>query len=61
MSEARANAFAQGSASDPDPGALTGKDIDDFVREYRELRKVYHKRMIWGEKWGNGDVQWRDD
>jgi ESCRT-I complex subunit VPS37 len=38
-----------------------GKDIDDFIREFKELRKVYHKRVIWGEKWVEGQVEWRDD
>ncbi|EIW59713.1 uncharacterized protein TRAVEDRAFT_167218 [Trametes versicolor FP-101664 SS1] len=61
LSEARANAFVQGSASDPDPVPLTGKDIDDFVKEFRELRKTYHKRVMWGERWAAGDVAWRND
>ncbi|KAI0769043.1 hypothetical protein BD413DRAFT_87467 [Trametes elegans] len=61
LSEARANAFVQGSSSDPDPAGLTGKDIDDFVKEFRELRKTYHKRVMWGEKWAAGEVVWRDN
>ncbi|TRM64088.1 hypothetical protein BD626DRAFT_401683, partial [Schizophyllum amplum] len=73
LSETLANAFVSSSASTsisaepsggvgtPVGGTLAGKDIDDFVREYRELRKVYHKRMVWGDKWTNGDVEWRDD
>ena len=73
LSETLANAFVSSSApttsaiaeshsgTNTPVGTFAGKDIDDFVREYRELRKVYHKRMIWGEKWGNGDVEWRDD
>ncbi|KAI5896788.1 uncharacterized protein SCHCODRAFT_01170835 [Schizophyllum commune H4-8] len=73
LSETLANTFVSSSAptsstaaephsgTNTPVGTLAGKDIDDFVREYRELRKVYHKRMIWGEKWGNGDVEWRDD
>ena len=56
LSEARANAFVQGSASDPEPAALTGKDIDDFVKEFREQRKMYHKRVIWGDRWSAGQV-----
>ncbi|KAI0643142.1 hypothetical protein C8Q79DRAFT_915900 [Trametes meyenii] len=60
-SEARATAFVQGSALDPDPAGLTGKDIDDFVKEFRELRKTYHKRVMWSERWAAGDVAWRDD
>ncbi|KAI0822020.1 hypothetical protein BC628DRAFT_1328292 [Trametes gibbosa] len=61
ISEARANAFVQGSASDPSPAGLSGKDIDDFVKEFRELRKTYHKRVMWGERWASGDVAWPDD
>ncbi|KAI0366887.1 hypothetical protein BV20DRAFT_951196 [Pilatotrama ljubarskyi] len=61
LSEARANAFVQGSASAPDPVGLTGKDIDDSVKEFRELRKTYHKRVMWSERWAAGDVAWRDD
>lgn len=73
LSETLANAFVSSSASTsisaepsggvgtPVGGTLAGKDIDDFVREYRELRKVYHKRMVWGDKWTIGDVEWRDD
>ncbi|KAJ8463858.1 hypothetical protein ONZ51_g9975 [Trametes cubensis] len=61
LSEARANAFVQGSPSDPGPASLSGKDIDDFVKEFRELRKTYHKRVMWGERWTTGDVAWRDD
>jgi len=36
-------------------------EIDEFIKEYKELRKVYHKRAIWNEKWTNGQVDWRDD
>ncbi|TFK81454.1 hypothetical protein K466DRAFT_557892 [Polyporus arcularius HHB13444] len=61
LSEARANALVQGSASDPDAGTLTGKDIDEFVKEFRELRKTYHKRVMWGDRWTAGEVAWRDD
>lgn len=61
LSEARANAFVQGSSSEPDATSVSGKDIDDFVKEFRELRKVYHKRMMWGDRWAAGEVTWRDD
>ncbi|KAI8986217.1 hypothetical protein BD414DRAFT_515253 [Trametes punicea] len=61
LSEACANAFVQGSPSDLNPAPLANKDIDDFVKEFRELRKTYHKRQMWGERWAAGDVAWRDD
>ena len=61
LSEARANAFVQGSSSEPDAASVSGKDIDDFVKEFRELRKTYHKRMMWGDRWTAGEVTWRDD
>ncbi|KAK2463314.1 hypothetical protein APHAL10511_004625 [Amanita phalloides] len=38
-----------------------GLEIDEFMKEYKELRKVYHKRVIWSDKWANGQVDWRDD
>ncbi|KAF7985553.1 hypothetical protein HWV62_3809 [Athelia sp. TMB] len=36
-------------------------EIDDFVKEFKSMRKVYHKRVMWGEKWTSGEVAWRDD
>ncbi|KAL6304401.1 hypothetical protein BKA93DRAFT_783822, partial [Sparassis latifolia] len=59
LSEARASAFVQGSTEEA-ASSLSGKDIDDFVREFKELRKVYHKRMMWGDRWAAGQVEWRD-
>ncbi|KAF9049503.1 hypothetical protein BDZ89DRAFT_1088926 [Hymenopellis radicata] len=41
--------------------ATAGRDIDDFVKEFKDLRKVYHKRVIWGDRWNSGQVAWRDD
>lgn len=38
-----------------------GKEVDDFVKEFRELRKTYHKRVMWGDRWTIGQVAWRDD
>jgi len=37
-----------------------GQDVDEFIREYKESRKTYHKRALWAEKWTNGQVIWRD-
>lgn len=67
-SEALASAFVQQSSTPssslPSSGTGTpvvGKDVDDFVREFKDLRKVYHKRVLWGDRWTNGQVVWRDD
>ena len=53
LSEALATSFVNAA---PDPAA-NGRDVDDFVREFREARKTYHKRVIWGERWSAGEVQ----
>lgn len=53
-SETVASTFVQ--ASPPDTAASIGKDVDDFVKEFREMRKVYHKRAIWGDRWSAGQV-----
>lgn len=37
------------------------KEIDDFVREFREARKLFHKRKIWGDQWTVGRVVWNED
>lgn len=55
-SEALASSFVQSSATSRD--AL---DVDEFVRQFRELRKVYHKRVMWGDKWTSGEVIWHND
>ena len=64
-SEALASVFIQqqpSAVSSTGTGtANNGMEIDEFMREYKELRKVYHKRVIWNEKWTKGQVEWRDD
>ncbi|TDL23303.1 hypothetical protein BD410DRAFT_897743 [Rickenella mellea] len=57
-SEALASSFVQHT---PSAGETNGKDVDDFVKEFKELRKTYHKRVMWGDKWAAGKVLWRDD
>ncbi|KAH9941058.1 hypothetical protein B0H21DRAFT_753423 [Amylocystis lapponica] len=62
LSETRASSFVQGSSSSEETQTVAnGKDIDDFVREFKEMRKVYHKRVMWGDRWAAGQVVWRDD
>ena len=57
-SEKVASEFVKGSFSD---GPASGKEVDDFVRDFREMRRVYHKRAIFGDRWAKGDVGWRED
>lgn len=52
LSEATATRFIK---STPD-ATQNGKDVDDFVREFRELRRTYHRRVILGDRWTMGDV-----
>ncbi|KAF7968287.1 hypothetical protein HWV62_31025 [Athelia sp. TMB] len=58
QSEALASTFVQASSTSLAPG---NGEIDDFVKEFKSMRKVYHKRVMWGEKWTSGEVAWRDD
>ncbi|KAK0503996.1 hypothetical protein EDD18DRAFT_483535 [Armillaria luteobubalina] len=65
-SEALASAFVQQQRPLPSDassgtGTPSGRDIEDFVKEFKDLRKAYHKRVIWGDRWANGQVAWRDD
>lgn len=66
-SEALASTFiSQISTAEPvssNGGTATpgGREIDDFVREFKALRKVYHKRVMWSERWGSGQVMWSED
>ena len=57
-SEKVASEFVKGSFSD---GPASGKEVDDFVKDFREMRRVYHKRAIFGDRWAKGDVGWRED
>ncbi|KAJ7714202.1 hypothetical protein B0H16DRAFT_526272 [Mycena metata] len=66
-SEALASAFVSSSSTDAGSGTGTpngagaGKEIDDFIREFKDLRKTYHKRVMWEDRWSSGRVNWRDD
>ncbi|KAF8073731.1 hypothetical protein FPV67DRAFT_1560087 [Lyophyllum atratum] len=65
-SEAVATAFIQQQLQQPISGTglstpSGGTGVDEFIKEFKELRKVYHKREMWGERWGSGQVGWRDD
>ncbi|KAF9221675.1 hypothetical protein BS17DRAFT_785166 [Gyrodon lividus] len=58
-SEALASSFVQ--ASSPSSGSNDASDVDDFVKEFRELRKIYHKRVMWGDRWAAGQVVWIEE
>ncbi|KAG9003468.1 hypothetical protein FRB94_010003 [Tulasnella sp. JGI-2019a] len=61
-SEAVASAFVLApQPADGGGGGEAGVDVDKFVKEFKEMRKVYHKRVIWADRWGSGKVAWRDD
>jgi ESCRT-I complex subunit VPS37 len=61
LSEALASSFVRSTSSEPAATPATGKEVDEFVKEFRELRKTYHKRVMWGDEWTIGRVAWRDD
>jgi len=49
------------SAGNGSGNDATGREVDEFVKQFKELRKTYHKRVMWSERWGAGKVTWRDD
>jgi len=50
------------SASTPTPEDSTRGDVvDEFIRQFKDLRKTYHKRKIWSEQWAVDKVAWRDN
>lgn len=51
LSESVASTFVKSPSSE-------SPDVDSFVKEFKELRKRYHKRAIWGA--GASKVDWRD-
>jgi len=72
LSESLASSFIRQSPSDSyaqpsDPSSsgsgndATGREVDEFIKQFKELRKTYHKRVMWSERWGAGKVAWRDD
>lgn len=58
QSEALASAFVQSSSTPLAPG---NGEIDTFVKEFKNMRNIYHKRVMWGERWTAGEVAWRDE
>jgi len=69
-SEALASSFVQQQPSLPSlprgdtAGTGTprgGLEVEEFIKEFKEMRKQYHKRAMWGKKWANSQVVWRED
>lgn len=63
-SEALASSFVQQSNSggnSSNTSSAPSYEVDDFVKEFKESRKVYHKRVMWADKWGKEEVVWRED
>ncbi len=61
LSEALASSFVQTSSIEAPATHLISKEIDDFVKEFKDLRKTYHKRVVWGDRWAAGQVAWSED
>ena len=61
LSEMLSSNFVRSTSSELAATASSGKDVDEYVKEFRELRKTYHKRVMWGDEWTIGQVAWRDD
>ncbi|KZT60299.1 hypothetical protein CALCODRAFT_448952 [Calocera cornea HHB12733] len=59
-SERLASEFVKPSTAEIEHEADTARAVDGFVREFREMRKAYHKRVMWGDKSAEGKVHWRD-
>ncbi|KAF8827544.1 hypothetical protein F5879DRAFT_968529 [Lentinula edodes] len=39
----------------------SGKETDNFIKQFKEARKIYHKRVIWSDRWSKDQVEWRED
>ena len=62
QSEVLASAFIHASPAEaPSANPSSNREIDEFVTEFRKSRKIYHKRVMWGERWASGQVRWIDD
>ncbi len=64
-SEALVSSFVQQTPTKPSDGnagaSKIGQDIEEFIRDFKESRKIYHKRALWVEKWATGHIIWRDN
>lgn len=60
-SEALASAFINEQVPSGTSTPNGGAGVDEFIKEFKELRKVYHKRAMWSERWSDGKIAWRAD
>ncbi|KAG6900042.1 hypothetical protein C0993_003673 [Termitomyces sp. T159_Od127] len=60
-SEALASAFINEQVPSGTSTPNGGAGVDEFIKEFKELRKVYHKRAMWSERWSDGKITWRAD
>ncbi|TIA92151.1 hypothetical protein E3P99_00699 [Wallemia hederae] len=58
-SEFISSASLEGSGSGSDSAQEQQQRIDTFVKEFKQVRKLYHKRNIWADKASHGDVIWQ--
>jgi len=59
LSESLASEFI---LSAPASGSMTTDvELDRFVKDFKEMRKTYHKRAMWGDRWAGGKVEWPQD
>lgn len=59
LSETTATAFVHTDSEEAEK--VSTKEVDDFIKTFKEQRITYHKREIWSEHWSNGKVTWPDD
>ncbi|KAM0753719.1 hypothetical protein T439DRAFT_322610 [Meredithblackwellia eburnea MCA 4105] len=62
MNRLRSATTAQEHLSESLANSFQNGDIDDetFARQYKDIRKVYHRRAVNLEKWEAGSVVWRN-
>lgn len=40
---------------------VQARQLEEFVRDFKAARKVFHKRALWSERWNRGEVSWQED
>ncbi|TIB77512.1 hypothetical protein E3Q23_01310 [Wallemia mellicola] len=60
LSESIASEFISSANVDDDTDTRQQQQhLDTFVKEFKQVRKLYHKRHIWAEKSNQGNVIWQ--